>query len=70
MSGGSADGLRRPQGHLTAAQKSAEGVVGHLGGDDPTLADAILDRVVHNAHRIHLRGESLRRKKAQENVMA
>jgi hypothetical protein len=27
-----ADGLRRPQGHLTAAQKSAEGVVGHLGG--------------------------------------
>jgi DNA replication protein DnaC len=37
---------------------------------DPTLADAILDRIVHNAHRIQLRGESLRRKKAQENVMA
>jgi DNA replication protein DnaC len=37
---------------------------------DPTLADAILDRVVHNAHRIQLRGESMRRKKAQENVMA
>jgi DNA replication protein DnaC len=37
---------------------------------DPTLADAILDRVVHNAHRIQLRGESLRRKKAaQENTM-
>jgi DNA replication protein DnaC len=36
---------------------------------DPTLADAILDRVVHNAHRIQLRGESMRRKKAQENVM-
>jgi len=31
---------------------------------DPTLADAILDRIVHNAHRIQLRGESLRRKKA------
>ena len=28
MSEGSADGLRRPQGRLTAAQKSAEGVVG------------------------------------------
>ena len=27
MSTGNADGLRRPQGHLTAAQKSAEGVV-------------------------------------------
>ena len=37
---------------------------------DPTLADAILDRVVHNAHRIQLRGESLRRKRAQENAMA
>ena len=32
VSEGSADRLRRPQGHLTAAQKSAEGVVGHLGG--------------------------------------
>jgi DNA replication protein DnaC len=37
---------------------------------DPTLADAILDRIVHNAHRIQLRGDSLRRKKAQEAVMA
>jgi len=30
----------------------------------PTLADAILDRLVHNAHRIQLRGDSLRRKRA------
>jgi len=37
---------------------------------DPTLADAILDRIVHNAHRIQLQGESLRRKKAQESAMA
>jgi DNA replication protein DnaC len=37
---------------------------------DPTLGDAILDRVVHNAHRIQLRGESLRKKKARENAMA
>ncbi len=28
---------------------------------EPTLADALLDRVVHNAHRIELRGDSLRR---------
>jgi DNA replication protein DnaC len=27
---------------------------------DPTLADAILDRLVHNAHRIVLKGESMR----------
>ena len=28
---------------------------------DPTLADAILDRLVHNAHRIELKGESQRK---------
>jgi DNA replication protein DnaC len=28
---------------------------------DPTYADAILDRIVHNAHRINLTGHSLRR---------
>jgi DNA replication protein DnaC len=32
---------------------------GALG--EPTIADAILDRLVHNAHRIELRGDSLRR---------
>jgi DNA replication protein DnaC len=31
---------------------------------DPTHADAILDRLVHNATRIDLNGESLRRKRA------
>jgi DNA replication protein DnaC len=31
---------------------------------DPTYADAILDRIVHNAHRINLAGDSLRRKRA------
>jgi DNA replication protein DnaC len=31
---------------------------------DPTLADAILDRLVHNAHKIALSGESMRRLKA------
>jgi DNA replication protein DnaC len=28
---------------------------------DPTLADAILDRLVHNAHRLTLAGDSMRR---------
>ena len=28
---------------------------------DPTLADAILDRLVHNAHRIELKGETRRK---------
>jgi DNA replication protein DnaC len=30
---------------------------------DPTYADAILDRLVHNAHRVALTGDSLRRTK-------
>src|SRR5438093_7550187 len=32
---------------------------------DPTYADAILDRLVHNAHRLDLTGESLRRQRPQ-----
>ena len=31
---------------------------------DNTIADAILDRVVHNAHRIEIQGESMRKKAA------
>ena len=31
---------------------------------NPTLADAILDRVVHNAHRIELKGETRRKRPA------
>ncbi len=31
---------------------------------EPTIADAILDRIIHNAHRIALEGDSMRRKKA------
>ena len=35
----------------------------HTYLDDPTLADAILDRVVHTSHKIDLRGSSLRDKR-------
>jgi DNA replication protein DnaC len=31
---------------------------------DPTLADAILDRLVHNAYKLLLKGESMRKRKA------
>jgi DNA replication protein DnaC len=34
--------------------------------NEPTLADAILDRLTANAHRIELKGESLRRKKVKD----
>jgi DNA replication protein DnaC len=30
---------------------------------DPTIADGILDRLVHNTHRIEMRGESMRKKR-------
>lgn len=31
---------------------------------DPTIADALLDRLVHNAHRLELKGESQRKKRS------
>jgi DNA replication protein DnaC len=34
----------------------------------PTLADAILDRLVHNAHKLELEGESLRKDKHPANT--
>jgi DNA replication protein DnaC len=33
--------------------------------EDPTLADAILDRVVHNAYKLELKGESMRKRKGK-----
>jgi DNA replication protein DnaC len=35
---------------------------------EKTVADAILDRIVHQAHRLDLKGESLRKKIAKLNV--
>ncbi len=35
----------------------------HAQIGDPSIADSILDRLVHNAHRIELKGESLRKKR-------
>jgi DNA replication protein DnaC len=38
---------------------------GQIG--DPTVADSILDRLVHAAHRLEMQGESLRKKKTGRN---
>jgi DNA replication protein DnaC len=40
----------------------------HAQIGDPTVADSILDRLVHAAHRLELRGDSMRKTapKAQE----
>jgi len=37
----------------------------HAWLDEPTIADAILDRIVHNSHRITLKGPSLRKSEDQ-----
>lgn len=39
----------------------------HEALTDPTIADAICDRLIHNAHVVALRGPSIRRKKALKN---
>jgi len=41
----------------------------HQAIKDPTAADAILDRIVHNSHRIELSGESLRKGKRGETSL-
>ena len=33
--------------------------------NDPTLADAILDRIVHQSHKIKLKGESMRKQEVE-----
>ena len=35
--------------------------IGHELLGDPTLADAILDRLVHNAYKLELKGGSMRK---------
>jgi len=44
---------------LVASQLPVDLWHDYLG--EPTLADAILDRLIHNAHRLALQGESMRR---------
>ncbi len=36
----------------------------HARFPDPTLADAVLDRLVHNAYRLELKGDSMRKKRS------
>lgn len=49
---------------VIATQLPVDSWHGYIG--EPTIADAILDRLVHNAHRLELKGASLR--KARTNL--
>jgi DNA replication protein DnaC len=42
----------------------------HAYLDEPTLADAILDRLVHNSYRLNLKGDSMRKHKRSTNISA
>jgi DNA replication protein DnaC len=47
---------------LVVSQLPVEAWHPALAGGDPTLADAILDRLVHHAHRLTLSDASMRRR--------
>jgi DNA replication protein DnaC len=44
---------------IVASQLPIESWHDNIG--DPTIADAILDRLIHNAHKINLKGDSMRK---------
>ena len=44
---------------IIAGQLPVEGW--HASIIDPSVADAVLDRLVHNSHRVRLKGESMRK---------
>jgi hypothetical protein len=65
---GRCNACRHRQGQDMTMERTRRGRLGKgreriIG--DPTLADAILDRLVHAAYRIKLKGESMRKKKAR-----
>ena len=39
----------------------------HVMVGDPTYADAILDRIAHNSHRVTLEGDSIRKTKGRQS---
>ena len=52
--------------HATVVTSQLDVEHWHQALGDPTLADAILDRLVHNAYRIKLKGNSMRKKAAED----
>ena len=58
-------GKHLPYRGWCGSERLASQVMWHLQMfGNPTLADAILDRIVHNAYRVELSGESLRKPRA------
>jgi DNA replication protein DnaC len=55
----------RHERRATIGTSQLPGAHWHEALGDPTLADALLDRLVHNAYKIALHGDSLRKRSAQ-----
>jgi hypothetical protein len=60
------DDRRQVRSTLVVSHVPVEAWHPALAGGDPTLADAILDRLVHNAHRLALTGRSMRRRQPED----
>src|SRR5919202_2737072 len=60
------DDRSQVRSRLVVSQLPVENWHAALAAGDPTLADAILDRLGHNAHRLALTGSSMRRRQPQE----
>lgn len=56
----------RYQVHSTLLTSQLPVTSWHAQIGDPTIADSTLDRLVHNAHRIELKGESMRKKRGRK----
>ena len=59
------DGRYQTKATLLTSQLPVAKWHGQIG--DPTVADSILDRLVHAAHRLEMQGESMRKKKVERN---
>ncbi len=60
----------RYQAHSTLLTSQLPVTSWHAQIGDPTIADSILDRLVHNAHRLELKGESMRKKRGKRRHLA
>lgn len=56
-----ADGVRGAVDPVTPVATQVPVAEWHVRFPDPTIGDAILDRLIHNAYRLNLKGESRRK---------
>ncbi len=59
----------RYQTHSTVLTSQVPVLDWHTQIGDPTAADSILDRLVHNSHRIELTGESMRKNRSGKETV-